>query len=172
MGLLIAVWLPVTHGGSRRWINLGIFISSRRIAKLAWCRDVRYLREEPPKGGWGLRQMIIPFVLLGFPAALCSTTRPRHRTHPDPDHLDAYLRRRTQLAHDADAGLAAILAAPASWHYMKLTSAAPGQLINPQADPLARLSHHPERNRDRCGGRSAKISESTQARLNFLPSKH
>jgi hypothetical protein len=38
---------------------------------------VRYLREEPPRGGWGLQHLIIPFILLGVPAALAATATQR-----------------------------------------------------------------------------------------------
>ena len=73
IGLLIAVMISGhATGGSRRWINLGAFhLEPSELAKLAVVLVmVRYLREEPPKGGWGLRHLIIPFVLLGIPAAL------------------------------------------------------------------------------------------------------
>ena len=73
VGLLIAVMVAGhATGGSRRWINLGFFhLEPSELAKLAVVLVmVRYLREEPPKGGWGLRHLIVPFILLGVPAAL------------------------------------------------------------------------------------------------------
>src|SRR5208282_5999038 len=73
IGLLVAVMVAGhATGGSRRWINLGVFhLEPSELAKLAVVLVmVRYLREDPPKGGWGLRHLIIPFTLLGIPAAL------------------------------------------------------------------------------------------------------
>src|SRR5208282_5539495 len=73
IGLLIAVMIAGhATGGSRRWINLGAFhLEPSELAKLAVVLVmVRYLREDPPKGGWGLRHLIIPFILLGVPAVL------------------------------------------------------------------------------------------------------
>src|SRR6202521_924663 len=56
-------------GGSRRWLNLGVLrLEPSEVAKIALVLVmVRYLREEPPRGGWSFRQMIIPGLLLGVP---------------------------------------------------------------------------------------------------------
>ena len=176
MGLLIAVMVAGhSMGGSRRWINLGIFhLEPSELAKLAVVLVmVRYLREEPPKGGWGLRQMIIPFVLLGFPAALVMK-QPDLGTGLVLVLITATLicvgglNWRTMLM----LGLAAILAAPASWHYMKpyqrqrLVS-----FINPQADPLGSGYHIIQSEiAIGAGGPFGKgFLKGTQARLNFLP---
>jgi len=176
MGLLIAVMVAGhSMGGSRRWINLGFFhLEPSELAKVAVVLVmVRYLREEPPKGGWGLRQMIIPFVLLGFPAALVMK-QPDLGTGLVLVLITATLicvgglNWRTMLV----LGLAAILAAPASWHYMKpyqrqrLVS-----FINPQADPLGSGYHIIQSEiAIGAGGPVGKgFLKGTQARLNFLP---
>src|SRR4029077_4649103 len=68
VGLLIAVMVAGhATGASRRWITLGFFhLEPSELAKLAVVLVmVRYLREEPPKGGWGLQHLIVPFILLG-----------------------------------------------------------------------------------------------------------
>ena len=59
-------------GGSRRWINLGVLrFEPSELAKLALVLVlVRYLRDEPPRGGLRLRQIIIPGLLLAVPAVL------------------------------------------------------------------------------------------------------
>src|SRR5690242_17096630 len=63
VGLLAAVMVAghVT-GGSRRWLNLGVLrLEPSELAKLALVLVmVRYLREDPPRGGWSFRQMIFP----------------------------------------------------------------------------------------------------------------
>lgn len=176
IGLLIAVMVAGhATGGSRRWINLGFFhLEPSELAKIAVVIVlVRYLREEPPKGGWGLRQMIIPFVLLGIPAAL---------VFKQPDLgtglilvlltvtliFVSGLNSRTMLAM----AMAAILVAPLSWHYLKpyqrqrLVS-----FINPQADPLGSGYHIIQSEiAIGSGGPFGKgFLNGTQARLNFLP---
>jgi rod shape determining protein RodA len=134
---------------------------------------VRYLREEPPRGGWRLRQMIIPAVMLGIPAVLVLK---------QPDLGTALvlilisvtlmfvsgLNWRTMVA----LGLAAMLAAPVSWHYLKpyqrqrLVS-----FIDPKADPLGAGYHIIQSEiAIGAGGTWGKgFMKGTQARLNFLP---
>src|SRR5579863_5331335 len=176
LGLLIAVMVAGhATGGSRRWINLGFFhLEPSELAKLAVVLVmVRYLREEPPKGGWGLRHLIIPFILLGVPAALVLK-------QPDLGTglvlvlititlvFVAGLNMRTLLI----LAVAAALAAPMSWHYLKpyqrqrLVS-----FINPQADPLGSGYHIIQSEiAIGAGGPMGKgFLKGTQARLNFLP---
>jgi rod shape determining protein RodA len=176
LGLLLAVEL-IGHstGGSRRWINLGIFhLEPSELAKLAVVLVmVRYFREEPPKGGWKLRQMIIPAILLGVPVGLVLK---------QPDLGTALilvlitvtlvfvsgLNWRTMLV----LGLVAVCAAPLSWHFLKpyqrqrLVS-----FINPQADPLGSGYHIIQSEiAIGAGGTWGKgFLKGTQARLNFLP---
>ncbi len=176
IGLLIAVMISGhATGGSRRWINLGAFhLEPSELAKLAVVLVmVRYLREEPPKGGWGLRHLIIPFLLLGIPAALVLK-------QPDLGTglilvlitltliFVSGLNLRTMLV----LAMAAMLAAPLSWHYLKpyqrqrLVS-----FINPQADPLGSGYHIIQSEiAIGAGGPFGKgFLKGTQARLNFLP---
>ena len=74
LALLIAVSV-IGHstGGSRRWINLGVFhLEPSELAKLAIVLVmVRYLREEPPRGGWRLHQMLIPGCCSESPPPWC-----------------------------------------------------------------------------------------------------
>lgn len=176
VALLIAVEV-IGHstGGSRRWINLGIFhLEPSELAKLAMVLVmVRYFREEPPKGGWKLRQMIVPALLLGIPFALVLK---------QPDLGTALilvlitgtlvfvsgLNWRTMLL----LGIVALCAAPLSWHFLKpyqrqrLVS-----FINPQADPLGSGYHIIQSEiAIGAGGTWGKgFLKGTQARLNFLP---
>jgi rod shape determining protein RodA len=176
IGLLIAVEL-IGHstGGSRRWINLGFFhLEPSELAKLAIVLVmVRYFREEPPKGGWSLRQMVIPAVLLGIPVALVLK---------QPDLGTALililitvtlvfvsgLNARTMIVL-AFAGLCVM---PLGWHYLKpyqrqrLVS-----FVNPQADPLGSGYHVIQSEiAIGSGGPWGKgFLKGTQARLNFLP---
>jgi rod shape determining protein RodA len=176
LALLIAVEL-IGHstGGSRRWINLQIFhLEPSELAKLAMVLVmVRYFREEPPKGGWQLRQMIIPAILLGVPVALVLK---------QPDLGTALilvlitvtlifvsgLNWRTMLL----LGVVGLCAAPLGWHFLKpyqrqrLVS-----FINPQADPLGSGYHIIQSEiAIGAGGTWGKgFLKGTQARLNFLP---
>src|SRR5579883_2796414 len=73
MALLVTVGvIGQATGGSRRWINLGLFtLEPSELAKLALILVlVRYLREEPPPGGLRLKQIIVPALLLAVPAGL------------------------------------------------------------------------------------------------------
>ncbi len=176
VGLLIAVMIAGhATGGSRRWINLGVFhLEPSELAKLAVVLVmVRYLREEPPKGGWGLRHLIIPAILLGVPFVLVLK-------QPDLGTglilmlitvtliYISGLNTRTMVI----LGLAAVLVAPASWHFLKpyqrqrLVS-----FLNPQADPLGSGYHIIQSEiAIGAGGPSGKgFLNGTQARLNFLP---
>jgi rod shape determining protein RodA len=176
VGMLVAVEV-IGHstGGSRRWLNLGFFhLEPSELAKLAIVLVmVRYFREEPPKGGWSLRQMIIPAVLLGIPVALVLK---------QPDLGTALilvlitvtlvfvsgLNARTMVV----LGLAALCVMPVGWHYLKpyqrqrLVS-----FVNPQADPLGSGYHIIQSEiAIGSGGPWGKgFLKGTQARLNFLP---
>jgi rod shape determining protein RodA len=176
LALLVAVEV-IGHstGGSRRWINLGFFhLEPSELAKLAMVLVmVRYFREEPPRGGWQLRQMIIPALLLGIPAVLVLK---------QPDLGTALililititlifvsgLNWRVMLL----LGVLGLSAAPLSWHFLKpyqrqrLVS-----FINPQADPLGSGYHIIQSEiAIGAGGTWGKgFLKGTQARLNFLP---
>ena len=179
LALLIAVFaMGHSSGGSRRWINFGLFkLEPSELAKLAVVFVmVRYLREEPPRGGWGLRHMIIPFILLGIPAALVLK-------QPDLGTGLTLVMITVTLIFVSGLnwrtifvlGLAAMLAAPLSWHYLKpyqkqrLVS-----FINPQADPLGSGYHIIQSEiAIGAGGAFGKgFLKGTQARLNFLPEQH
>jgi rod shape determining protein RodA len=176
IALLIAVQV-IGHstGGSRRWINLGFFhLEPSELAKLAVVLVmVRYFREEPPKGGWNLRQMIIPAILLGVPVALVLK-------QPDLGTglililititliFVSGLNLRTLIV----LALAALCVMPVGWHYLK-----PYQrqrlvtFVNPQADPLGSGYHIIQSEiAIGSGGPWGKgFLNGTQARLNFLP---
>ena len=176
LGLLVAVSV-IGHstGGSRRWINLGVFhLEPSELAKLAIVLVmVRYLREEPPKGGYRLRQMIIPGLMLGVPAALVLK---------QPDLGTALVLILITVTLVFVSGLnwrtmailsvAALMAAPVSWHYLKpyqrqrLVS-----FIDPKADPLGSGYHIIQSEiAIGAGGTWGKgFLQGTQARLNFLP---
>jgi rod shape determining protein RodA len=162
-------------GGSRRWINLGILkLEPSEVAKLAVVLVmVRYLREEPPRGGWKAHQMIVPAILLAVPAVLVLK---------QPDLGTALilvlitstlvfvggLNWRTM----ATLMLGAVLVAPVAWHYLKpyqrerLVS-----FMNPQSDPLG-SGYHIIQSEIAIGSGGAwgkGLFKGTQARLNFLP---
>ena len=178
--LLLIMVLGMGHatGGSKRWINLGLFkLEPSELAKIAVVFVmVRYLREEPPKGGWRLRQMIIPFILLGIPAALV-LKQPDLGTGLTLVMITITLIFVSGLNWRTMAVLAVagMLAAPLSWHYLK-----PYQrqrlvtFLNPQADPLGAGYHIIQSEiAIGAGGPFGKgFLNGTQARLNFLPEQH
>jgi len=176
LGLLVLVSIMGhSTGGSRRWINLGLIkLEPSELAKLAIVLVmVRYMREEPPAGGWRLRQMIIPGLMLAIPTVLV-LKQPDLGTALILVLISATLifvgglNTRLMVA----LGLAAILVAPVSWHYLKpyqrqrLVS-----FIDPQADPLGSGYHiiQSEIAIGSGGGWGKGFMKGTQARLNFLP---
>ncbi|HXW83376.1 MAG TPA: rod shape-determining protein RodA, partial [Candidatus Binataceae bacterium] len=176
IGLLIAVQV-IGHstGGSRRWINLGFFhLEPSELAKLAVVFVmVRYFREEPPRGGWKLRQLIIPAVLLGIPVALV-LKQPDLGTALILVLITATLVLVSGMNWRTMAvlGMLVVMVAPLSWHYLKpyqrqrLVS-----FINPQADPLG-SGYHIIQSEIAIGAGGAwgkGFLKGTQARLNFLP---
>jgi rod shape determining protein RodA len=174
--LLIAVAVAgQSTGGSRRWINLGVLkLEPSEIAKLAVVLVmVHYLQQEPPRGGWQARHMLLPAILLGVPAVLV-LKQPDLGTALILVLITATLvfvgglNWRTM----AIVVLGAVLAAPVAWHYLKpyqrerLVS-----FINPQSDPLG-SGYHIIQSEIAIGSGGAwgkGLFKGTQARLNFLP---
>ena len=176
VGLLVVVAVAGhSTGGSRRWINLGLLkLEPSEVAKLAVVLVmVRYLREEPPRGGWKAHQMIIPALLLGIPAMLV-LKQPDLGTALILVLITATLifvgglNWRTMVV----LMLGTLLAAPVAWHYLKpyqrerLVS-----FLNPQSDPLG-SGYHIIQSEIAIGSGGAwgkGLFKGTQARLNFLP---
>jgi len=176
VGLLVIVAIVgQSTGGSRRWINLGLLkLEPSEVAKLAVVLViVRYLREEPPRGGWKAHEMLIPAALLAAPAALVLK---------QPDLGTALVLVLITMTLIFVGGLnwrtmvllllAGMLAAPVGWHYLKpyqrerLVS-----FLDPQSDPLG-SGYHIIQSEIAIGSGGAwgkGLFKGTQARLNFLP---
>jgi rod shape determining protein RodA len=176
IGLLTVVAVAgQSTGGSRRWINLGLLkLEPSELAKLAVVLVmVRYLREEPPRGGWNFRHIIVPGLLLAVPAILVLK---------QPDLGTALILILITLTlifvgglnwrTGAAVVLAAMLVAPVAWHYLKpyqrerLVS-----FLNPESDPLG-SGYHIIQSEIAIGSGGAwgkGLFKGTQARLNFLP---
>jgi len=176
IGLLAVVAVAgQSTGGSRRWINLGLLkLEPSEIAKLAVVLVmVRYLREEPPRGGWNLRHIIVPGILLAVPAGLV-LKQPDLGTALILVLITATLIFVGGLNWRTGAALllGAMLVAPVAWHYLKpyqrerLVS-----FLNPQSDPLG-SGYHIIQSEIAIGSGGAwgkGLFKGTQARLNFLP---
>jgi rod shape determining protein RodA len=173
--LMVVAVAGKSTGGSRRWINLGLLkLEPSEIAKLAVVLVmVHYLREEPPRGGWRPHQMLIPALLLAVPAVLVLK-------QPDLGTALILVMITATLVFVSGLNwrmivvvvLAAVLAAPMAWHYLKpyqrerLVS-----FINPQSDPLG-AGYHIIQSEIAIGSGGAwgkGMFQGTQARLNFLP---
>ncbi|HEY2114859.1 MAG TPA: rod shape-determining protein RodA [Candidatus Angelobacter sp.] len=173
--LIVVAVAGQSTGGSRRWINLGLLkLEPSELAKLAVVLViVHYLREEPPRGGWRAHQMLIPLVLVAFPAVLV-LKQPDLGTALILITITATLVFVSGLNWRTMAvvALGAVMAAPVAWHYLKpyqrerLVS-----FINPQSDPLGAGYHiiQSEIAIGSGGGWGKGIFQGTQARLNFLP---
>jgi rod shape determining protein RodA len=161
--------------GARRWIDLGLFkLEPSEVVKLALVLVmVRYLREEPPKGGIRLHQLIIPGILVLIPVGLVLK---------EPDLGTALIMLAVaatlifagglNLRTLAALALVGMLVAPAGWHFLKpyqrqrLVS-----FLDPQADPLG-TGYHVIQSEIAIGSGGAwgkGFLKGTQARLNFLP---
>ena len=173
--LVIVAVAGHSTGGSRRWINLGLLkLEPSEVAKLAIVLVmVRYLREEPPRGGWNLRQILLPAALLAVPAVLV-LKQPDLGTALILVLITATLIFVGGLNWRTGAMLllGAMLVAPLAWHYLKpyqrerLVS-----FLNPQSDPLG-SGYHIIQSEIAIGSGGAwgkGLFKGTQARLNFLP---
>lgn len=174
--LLVAVEI-IGHstGGSRRWINFGLFrLEPSELAKIAIVFVmVHYFREEPPPGGWGFRHLILPLVMLAVPTVLVLK-------QPDLGSAMVLVVITGTLLLAGGVNwrvlvllmVAAMLAAPLSWHYLKpYQRARLVSFIDPQADPLGTGYHIIQSEiAIGSGGTWGKgYMKGTQARLNFLP---
>ncbi|HUY19532.1 MAG TPA: rod shape-determining protein RodA [Candidatus Binataceae bacterium] len=176
IGLLAAVAVAGhATGGSRRWINLGVIrLEPSELAKVALVLVmVRYFREEPPKGGWRLRHMVLPAVLLAIPVGLV-LRQPDLGTALTMVLITATLvfvgglnwRTMAVLA------MAGMLVAPVAWHYLKpYQRARLVSFLDPHSDPLGAGYHIIQSEiAIGAGGEFGKgFLKGTQARLNFLP---
>lgn len=176
IGLLCVVAVAGhSTGGSRRWINLGFLkLEPSEVAKLAVVLVmVHYMREDPPRGGWNLRHIILPGILLAVPAVLV-LKQPDLGTALILVLITATLIFAGGINWRAGAILlfAAMLAAPAAWHYLKpYQRARLVSFINPQSDPLG-SGYHIIQSEIAIGSGGAwgrGLFKGTQARLNFLP---
>ena len=173
--LIVVAVAGHSTGGSRRWINLGLLkLEPSEVAKLAIVVVmVRYLREEPPRGGWNLPQMALPAALLAIPAVLV-LKQPDLGTALILILITATLIFVGGLNWRTGAMLllGALLVAPVAWHYLKpyqrerLVS-----FLNPESDPLG-SGYHIIQSEIAIGSGGAwgkGLFKGTQARLNFLP---
>ena len=176
VGLLIVVGIigQVT-GGSRRWINLGLFtLEPSELAKLALILVlVRYLRDEPPAGGLRLQNIVVPAILLGVPAALVLK-------EPDLGTMLTMVLIFATIVFAAGINLrtlliltlGALLAMPVAWHTLKpYQKQRVVSFLNPQSDPLG-AGYHVIQSEIAVGSGGSwgkGFLKGTQARLNFLP---
>jgi rod shape determining protein RodA len=162
-------------GGSRRWISLGVMkLEPSELAKLAVALVmVRYLREEPPRGGWNPRHIVVPGILLAVPAVLV-LQQPDLGTALILVLITATLIFVGGLNWRTGAALVigAMLAAPVAWHHLKpYQRARMVSFLDPQSDPLGSGYHiiQSEIAIGSGGTRGKGLFKGTQARLNFLP---
>jgi rod shape determining protein RodA len=173
--LIVVAVAGHSTGGSRRWINLGLLkLEPSEVAKLAIVIVmVRYLREDPPRGGWNLRQILPAAMLLAAPAVLV-LKQPDLGTALVLVLITATLVYVGGLNWRTGAALllGAMLVAPVAWHYLKpyqrerLVS-----FLNPESDPLG-SGYHIIQSEIAIGSGGAwgkGLFKGTQARLNFLP---
>lgn len=176
--LLLVLFIGSTGGGSQRWLNLGFFaLQPSEPAKLATVVVLaKYLQYDEPRGGYRLRDLWFPFVLI-TPLILLTLIQPDLGTAIILVFvlfsilLMGGLRLRSFLYLVA-AGIAFM---PVAWHFLK-----PYQknriltFLNPDLDPLG-AGYHVIQSKIAIGsGRllGKGYLRGTQNQLDFLPAQH
>jgi rod shape determining protein RodA len=177
--LLIFVMLfGRTTSGSQRWLQLG-FISFQpsEVVKLSLVLVLtRYLAETEVSSGYGIRELIRPFLLIGVPVLL---------VFKQPDLGTAVLMVATSVSILAFIGvrlrvwlsLAAVCAAaaPIMWHFLKDYQKTRLLIfLNPDLDPL-KTGYHITQSKIAVGSGTVMgkgFLRGTQSQLHFLPEQH
>jgi rod shape determining protein RodA len=176
--LMLVPLLGSFGGGARRWINLGVFsLQPSELAKVTLLLVLaRYYHRYAPPGGYGLRDLVWPVVLVACPAGLVLA---------EPNLGTAVILGLLFLTLTFAAGIRAgslILAAiavggvlPFLWQHMK-----PYQkqrilsFLDPGQDPLG-AGYHMIQSKITIGSGmlwGKGFLQGTQNRLDFLPEKH
>jgi rod shape determining protein RodA len=176
VGMLVVVeFVGQATGGSRRWINFGLFtVEPSELAKVALILVlVQFLREEPPPGGLRLRHLIIPAILLLIPAGLVLK-------QPDLGTMLTMLLIFATIVFAAGINLrtmgllalAVLMVMPIAWHKLKpYQKQRVVSFLDPQSDPLG-AGYHVIQSEIAVGSGGSwgkGFLKGTQARLNFLP---
>jgi len=164
--------------GATRWIDLGFFNLQRgEVMKLVIIMALaRYFSEKTPFGGFGLRELSIPFLLLGLPVLLVAR-------QPDLGTallilfiglsmaLFAGIRRRTLLLLT----LSGLLGCWGGWYLLHdYQRQRIMTFLDPEHDPLG-AGYHIIQSKIAVGsgGFFGKgFMQGTQSRLSFLPERH
>ena len=179
LALLILV-LVIGHsgGGSQRWISLGFFrLQPSEPAKIAIVLMMaKYLQDDEPSKGYRLRDIWVPFVLVG-PLVVLTLVQPDLGTAIILGIvfismlLIGGLRLRSFLCL-VGAGLAFL---PIAWHFLKpYQRARILTFLDPDRDPLG-AGYHVIQSKIAIGsGRllGKGYLHGTQNRLDFLPAQH
>ena len=178
--ILLILVLVIGHsgGGSQRWINLGFFrLQPSEPAKIAIVLMMaKYLQDDEPARGYRLRDIWVPFVLVG-PLVLLTLVQPDLGTAIILGIvflsmlLIGGLRLRSFL-YLLGTGLALL---PVAWHFLKSYQRARIlTFLDPDRDPLG-AGYHVIQSKIAIGsGRlfGKGYLHGTQNRLDFLPAQH
>ncbi|HEY1374862.1 MAG TPA: rod shape-determining protein RodA [Candidatus Binatia bacterium] len=178
--VLLAVVYFIGHsgGGSQRWIHLGFFtLQPSELAKLAIVLALtKFLQYDEPAGGYSLRNLWMPFLLVG-PLAVLTLIQPDLGTAIIIVVVFFSIIMMGGLRVRSFLGLAAagIALMPIAYHFLK-----PYQrnriwtFLNPDLDPLG-AGYHVIQSKIAVGsGRflGKGFLNGTQNRLDFLPAQH
>lgn len=176
--LILVMILGRTASGSRRWIQLGSFsFQPSELAKIALILGLtRFFSEKENPQGYSLRDLGVPFVLVGIPTFLIFR-------QPDLGTvilllaifttilIFAGVRTKTWLVMGS--GVASVI--PLLWHFLKdyqknrLLS-----FLNPDLDPL-KTGYHISQSKIAVGSGTLfgkGFLHGTQSQLHFLPEQH
>ena len=177
---LLVIVLVIGHsgGGSQRWINLGFFkLQPSEPAKIAIVLMMaKYLQDDEPPKGYRLRDLWVPFALVG-PLVILTLVQPDLGTALILGFvfismvLVGGLRLRSFL-YLAGTGVAFF---PIAWHFLKpYQRARILTFLDPDRDPLG-AGYHVIQSKIAIGsGRlfGKGYLHGTQNRLDFLPAQH
>ena len=176
--LILVLVIGHSGGGSQRWINLGFFrLQPSEPAKLAIVLLMaKYLQDDEPSRGYRLRDLWVPFALVG-PLAVLTLVQPDLGTALILVFvflsmiLIGGLRFRSFLCL-AGTGVALF---PIAWHFLKpYQRARILTFLDPDRDPLG-AGYHVIQSKIAIGsGRlfGKGYLHGTQNRLDFLPAQH
>lgn len=177
--LLLAVMLVgKTSMGATRWLDLGVFnLQPSEIMKIVIIITLaRYFSQKGTLRGYSLRQLLVPFALLGVPAVLIMK-QPDLGTAMMVIFIGGTMSLFAGLRRSALAVLAVLgtVAAVGGWFLLR-----PYQkqriltFLNPEHDPLG-AGYHIIQSKIAVGGGGfwgSGFMQGTQSQLSFLPERH
>jgi rod shape determining protein RodA len=179
LSLLLAVLLVgKTSMGATRWLDLGVFnLQPSEIMKIVIIITLaRYFSQQGHLRGYALRQLLVPFALLGIPAALIMK-QPDLGTAMMVLFIGGTMSLFVGIRRSALAALMVLGAGAAGGGWFLLKPYQKQRILtflDPENDPLG-AGYHIIQSKIAVGGGGfwgAGFMQGTQSQLSFLPERH